>query len=198
MEGPQKDLKRCSWTGDEPLLIEYHDTEWGIPVHDDRALFEMLCLESAQAGLSWLTVLRRRDEYRRAYQGFDPQKVAAFGPDQIDALVSNTGLIRNRAKIMASIGNAQAFLSIQEEVGSFDQFVWRFVDGKPIQNAWRSLADLPAHTERSGAMSAELRHRGFKFVGPTICYAFMQAIGMVNDHLVRCFRYSIIRGTSPV
>jgi DNA-3-methyladenine glycosylase I len=165
-------------------------------LHDDRRLFEFLILEGAQAGLSWITILRKRTAYRRAFARFDPQRVAGFGAKDVRRLLADAGIVRNRLKIESAIDNARAFLTAQEEHGSFDAFVWRFVDGKPIQNRWRSLADVPAQTPQAHAMSRELKKRGFRFVGPTICYAFMQAVGMVNDHVVPCFRHSQVRGTA--
>jgi len=180
---------RCEWCGDDPLYIEYHDTEWGVPLHDDRALFEFIVLEGAQAGLSWLTVLRKRENYRKAFDNFDPEKVARYDERKIQQLLSDEGIIRNKLKIRSAVKNAQAFLKIQEEFGSFDAYIWQFVDGKPIQNSWKSLNEMPAQTPESEAMSKDLRKRGFNFVGPTICYAHMQATGMVNDHIVDCFRY---------
>ena len=180
---------RCDWAGSDPLYVGYHDTEWGVPLHDDRALFEFLVLEGAQAGLSWLTILRKRENYRRAFARFDPEQVARFDRRRIQRLLADPGIIRNRQKIEAAIGNARAFLALQEEFGSFDAYIWAYVDGKPVQNRWRRLADLPAKTPLSEAMSKDLARRGFRFVGPTICYAHMQATGMVNDHLVGCFRH---------
>jgi DNA-3-methyladenine glycosylase I len=183
-----KTLIRCPWAGNE-LAIEYHDREWGVPLHDDRMLFEFLILEGAQAGLSWDTILRKRDNYRAAYQRFDPRKVAKFGAPEVAALLGNEGIVRNRLKIDASITNAKAFLQIQKEFGSFDSYVWNFVGGKPRRNTWRDHRQVPASTGESDALSKDLRKRDFRFVGTTICYAFMQAVGMVNDHLVDCFRY---------
>jgi DNA-3-methyladenine glycosylase I len=185
---------RCEWAGSDPLYVAYHDLEWGVPVHDDRLLFEFLILEGAQAGLSWSTILRKRQNYQGAFDHFDPARVAEYGPDKVQELLSNPGIIRNRLKIEASIKNARACLQVQEQYGSLDAYIWGFVDGKPIQNAWRSLREIPANTPVSDAMSKDLRSRGFKFVGTTICYAFMQAIGMVNDHVVDCFRYPQLRG----
>lgn len=181
--------KRCDWAGSEPLYLAYHDQEWGVPVHDDRHLFEMLILEGAQAGLSWSTILKKREGYRLAFENFEPEKVAAFNEDAIEALLVNPGIVRNRAKVAAAIQNAQAVLRVQAEFGSFDAYIWQFVGGQPKQNGWRSLAEIPAQTPESVAMSKDLRQRGFNFVGPTICYAFMQAVGLVNDHIVDCFRY---------
>ncbi|MBA2564175.1 MAG: DNA-3-methyladenine glycosylase I [Gemmatimonadetes bacterium] len=184
--------KRCPWCGTDPLYVAYHDTEWGVPLHDERRLFEMLILEGAQAGLSWITVLRKREAYRLAFDGFDPRAVARYGSRRLEALLRNPGIIRNRQKIQAAITNARAFLDVQEEFGSFDAYVWRFVDGKPRQNAWRTPSQLPAVTAQAQVLSDDLRSRGFTFVGPTICYAHMQATGMVNDHLVDCFRYPAV------
>ncbi len=183
---------RCPWAKDEEN-IAYHDTEWGVPVHDDRLLFEFLILEGAQAGLSWATILKKRENYRRAFDGFNPAAVARYDRRKQERLLADEGIVRNRLKIAAAIDNAKAFLAVQEEFGSFDRFIWGFVDGKPVQNAWRSLAEVPARTEQSDAMSKELKRRGFRFVGSTICYAFMQAVGMVNDHLVDCFRHEQLK-----
>jgi DNA-3-methyladenine glycosylase I len=180
---------RCAWASSDPLLIQYHDEEWGVPVHDDRTLFEFLVLEGAQAGLSWLTVLRKRENYRQAFDDFEVEKIANYGEEKIAALLENPGIIRNRLKVRSAVTNARAFLKVQEEFGSFDKYIWQFVDGEPIHNAWQELAQLPAKTEIAEVMSKDLIQRGFKFVGPTICYAHMQATGMVNDHLVHCFRY---------
>jgi DNA-3-methyladenine glycosylase I len=180
---------RCPWVdGTSPLYLAYHDEEWGVPVHDDRILFEFLTLEGAQAGLSWYTVLRKRENFRAAFDNFDPGKVARYGSEKVDALLQDPGIIRNRAKIEAAIGNARCFLAVQEEFGSFDAYLWRFVDGRPIVNEWRTLADYPATSRESDVLSGDLRGRGFRFVGSTICYAHMQAVGMVNDHVVDCFR----------
>lgn len=186
--------RRCSWAGDDALYRAYHDTEWGVPLHDDRALFEFLILEGAQAGLSWITILRKRDNYRAAFDGFDAARVARYDANQIESLLQNPGIVRNRLKVESAVVNAQKFLEVQQEFGSFDAFVWRFVDGKPIQNAWRSLAEVPASTPESDAMSKEMKRRGFKFVGSTICYAFMQATGMANDHTTDCFRHKELQG----
>ncbi|GAB4330894.1 MAG: DNA-3-methyladenine glycosylase I [Dehalococcoidia bacterium] len=183
-------LVRCGWAGDDPAMVAYHDQSWGIPRHDDRELFEFLTLEGAQAGLSWRTILARIDAYRAAFDGFDIERVAAYGEADIARLLADPGIIRNRAKVQAAIANARAALQLQREFGSLDAFLWQFVDGKPRRNAFRTLEELPAETEQSRAMSRALRERGFRFVGPTICYAFMQAVGMVNDHTVDCFRYS--------
>ncbi|MEQ8791468.1 MAG: DNA-3-methyladenine glycosylase I [Pirellulaceae bacterium] len=183
---------RCPWAqGDE--YIAYHDNEWGVPVHDDRVLFEYLILEGAQAGLSWTTILKKRENYRAAFDQFDPAKVAAYGKKKQASLLANAGIVRNRLKIESSITNAQGLLRVQQEFGSFDAFLWRFVDGAPRQNAWKSLSDVPAKTAESDALSKELKRRGFRFVGSTICYAFMQAVGIVNDHLVDCFRHAELR-----
>ena len=181
---------RCEWSTSDPLYITYHDQEWGVPVHDDRHLFEFLILEGAQAGLSWLTILRKRESYRQAFSGFDPEKVAVYDEHKVAELLNNPGIIRNRRKIESAISNARAFLAVQEEFGSFDRYIWQFVGGEPIQNAWTSLSQIPAKTPESETMSKDLIRRGFKFVGPTICYAHMQATGMVNDHIVDCFRYA--------
>jgi len=181
---------RCAWAGSDPLYLAYHDEEWGAPQHDDRRLFELLILEGAQAGLSWITILRKRENYRRAFAGFDPAAVAAFDEAAVQALLQDAGIVRNRRKIEAAIQNACAYLKVQQEYGSFDAYLWRFVGGRPIQNAWRSLAEIPVQTEEARALSKDLRARGFSFVGPTICYAFMQAVGMVNDHTVDCFRHA--------
>ena len=179
---------RCAWAT-TPLGIPYHDAEWGVPLHDDRLLFEFLILEGAQAGLSWELILQKRDAYRIAFDDFDPEIVAAYGDDKVAELLANPGIVRNRLKVAAAIGNARAFLDAQQEFGSFDAYVWDFVGGSTVTNAWQSLSDIPAKTPQSEAMSKELRRRGFRFVGPTICYAFMQATGMVNDHTTDCFRY---------
>jgi DNA-3-methyladenine glycosylase I len=181
-------MKRCDWVGSDPLYVEYHDTEWGVPLHDDRKLFEFLVLEGAQAGLSWITILRKRENYRAAFADFDPVKVARFNRRSIERLLGNPGIVRNRQKVQAAVANARAFLAVQEEFGSFDRYVWRFVDGAPIQGKWRTTRDVPAKTREAEVMSKDLVARGFKFVGPTICYAHMQATGMVNDHQRDCFR----------
>lgn len=184
--------KRCAWVGNDPLYIEYHDREWGVPVHDDRKWFEFLVLETAQAGLSWITVLRKRENYRKAFDSFDPRKVAEYDKKKVQELLSNKGIIRNRRKVEAAINNTRAFLRIQEEFGSFDSYIWQFVGGKPKVNAWKDISQIPAKTPESEALSRDLRRRGFVFIGPTICYAHMQATGMVNDHTVDCFRYKEI------
>ena len=180
---------RCPWAGSDPLYLRYHDEEWGVPVHDDRHFFEMLVLEGAQAGLAWITILRKREGYREAFDGFDPAAVARYDDRRVEALLANPAIVRNRLKVESAVGNARAFLRVQDEHGSFDRYVWRFVDGRPRQNRWRTMADVPAETAESRAMSRDLKRRGFRFVGPTICYAFMQATGLVNDHLVDCFRW---------
>jgi DNA-3-methyladenine glycosylase I len=172
-----------------PAMIAYHDTEWGVPQHDDRVLFEFLVLEGAQAGLSWSTILAKREAYRKAFSNFDPAKVARYKKDKLDRLMKDAGIVRNRLKIESAVRNAQAVVQVQKEFGSFDRYIWQFTGGKPIKNSLRSLKDIRAETEESHAMSKDLKRRGFNFVGPTVCYAFMQAVGMVNDHLVSCFRY---------
>lgn len=181
--------KRCIWTGADPLYAAYHDSEWGVPVHDDQRLFEFLILEGAQAGLSWITILRKRDNYRATFDQFDAEKIARYGAKKIEELLQNPGIVRNRLKIAAAITNAQAFLKVRDEFGSFDRYLWRFVDGSPIQNRWQRHKQIPATTPESDAMSKDLKKRGFKFVGSTICYAHMQACGMVNDHTIDCFRH---------
>ncbi len=185
-------MARCPWCGDDPLYVAYHDTEWGVPLRDDARLFEFLILEGAQAGLSWITILRKRENYRRAFAGFDAQRVARFGAADVARLMADAGIVRNRLKIAGAIANARAFLAVQEEFGSFADYQWRFVDGRPIRNAWRSLAEIPAATPVSDALSKDLKRRGFKFVGSTICYAHMQAVGLVNDHLVDCPRHRAV------
>jgi len=184
---------RCEWCGSDPLYVSYHDDEWGVPLHDDRALFELLILEGAQAGLSWLTILRKRASYRKAFSGFDPQKIAGYSERDIERLLADPGIVRNRLKIESTLRNARGVLAIQEEFGSFDAFLWRYVDGRPIQNVWRSLAEVPAKTALSDRISKDLKKRGFNFVGSTICYAFLQAVGMVNDHVVSCFRHDQVK-----
>jgi len=180
---------RCEWCGDDPLMIDYHDQEWGVPLHDDQRLFEFLILEGAQAGLSWITILRKREAYREAFANFDPALVARFDQAKQQELLQNPGIVRNRLKVASAVGNAQAFLKVQEEFDSFDAYIWQFVGGQPIQNARKRLAGLPAQTTESEAMSKDLKKRSFRFIGPTICYALMQAVGLVNDHVVDCFRY---------
>lgn len=185
---------RCPWPGDDPLYIRYHDEEWGVALHDDRRLFEALILDGAQAGLSWLTILKKRDRYRRAFDGFDAERIAAYGPDKIDALMADAGIVRNRRKIEAAVANARACLKVQEAFGTLDAYIWRFVGGRTVQNAWGKMAEVPTETAASRAMSRDLKQRGFAFVGPVICYALMQAAGMVNDHLVSCFRHAELGG----
>lgn len=184
------DKVRCSWAK-TPLNIEYHDREWGVPVHDDRVLFEFLILEGAQAGLSWETILRKREAYREAFSDFDPVKVARFTSQRMERLLANPGIVRNRLKIVSAVGNARAFLRVQKEFGSFDAYVWGLVGGSPRVNRWRSTKEVPARTPQSDALSRDLLQRGFKFVGSTICYAFMQAVGLVNDHTIDCYRYPV-------
>lgn len=181
-------MTRCAWAKGD-LYTAYHDQEWGVPVHNDRLLFEFLILEGAQAGLSWITILKKRENYRRAFNNFDPNKIARYDASKVQRLMGNAGIVRNKLKIKSSIENAKAFLDVQKEFGSFDRYIWRFVGGEPIRNRWKSLGEIPARTEVSDALSKDLLKRGFKFVGSTICYAFMQAVGMVNDHTMGCFRY---------
>jgi DNA-3-methyladenine glycosylase I len=181
---------RCAWVGSDALYQSYHDTEWGIPLHDDQRLFEFLILEGAQAGLSWITILRKRENYRAGFDSFDATRIAGYGADKIESLLQNAGIVRNRLKVEAAVANAQRFLEVQNEFGGFAAFIWQFVEGQPKQNAWRNIADVPANTPQSDAMSKELKRRGFKFIGTTICYAFMQATGMVNDHTTNCFRHA--------
>jgi DNA-3-methyladenine glycosylase I len=180
---------RCAWAGSDPLYIAYHDQEWGVPVHADRILFEFLILEGAQAGLSWSTILKKRDNYRQAFDHFDIQRVAGYGEEKVVELLADPGIVRNRLKVRAAISNAQAATQVQQQYGSLDAYLWGFVGGKPVQNAWQHLSEIPAQTETARKMSKELSRLGFRFIGPTICYAFMQAVGMVNDHVVSCFRY---------
>src|SRR6516164_198306 len=180
---------RCDWALSDPQELDYHDREWGVPVYDDRVLFEFLTLEGAQAGLSWSTILAKREAYRKAFSGFDAAKVARYKAEQIKRLMHDPGIVRNRLKIESAVRNARAFLEVQKEFGSFDGYIWQFVGGAPIKNSWRTGKQIPAETQESRAMSKDLKRRGFNFVGPTVCYAFMQAVGMVNDHLVSCFRY---------
>ncbi len=180
---------RCGWVNEDPLYIDYHDHEWGVPVHDDRHLFEMLNLEGAQAGLSWYTILKKREGYREAFDGFDPQLIVNYDDKKLNELLENSGIVRNRLKIASVVQNAKAFLKVQQEFGTFDSYIWGFVGGKPINNNWTDMSQVPATTEISDAMSKDLKKRGFKFVGSTICYAYMQAVGMVNDHNQTCFRY---------
>ena len=186
-------MKRCDWANRGELEQSYHDREWGVEIHDDRTLFEFLVLEGAQAGLSWSTILRKREAYRRAFDNFDARKISRYSEKTVSQLLANPEIIRNRLKINAAITNARAFLQVQKEFGSFDRYIWRFVNGKPIRNSWKKMADIPSSTPESEAMSKDLQKRGFKFVGTTICYAFMQAVGMVNDHVVSCFRYKELR-----
>ena len=192
---PQTDAQtRCTWCGTDPLYVAYHDTEWGAPVHDDRRLFEFLVLEGAQAGLSWITILRKRDAYRAAFDGFDPERVARYDARRVAKLLANPGIVRNRLKVASAVTNARAFLAVQDEFGSFAHYMWDFVDGRPKQNAWRRLKQIPARTPESDRLSKDLVRRGFRFVGSTICYAHMQAVGMVNDHVVDCFRHRALGG----
>ena len=189
--------RRCEWAGSDPVLLDYHDTEWGTPEHDDRKLFEFLILEGAQAGLSWLTILRKRENYRRAFDRFDPERVAKYDARKVRSLLTDDGIVRNRLKIRAAVKNATVVLTIQQEFGSFDTFIWRFVGGSPKTNRWTTLGQIPARTEDSDAMNRALRERGFGFVGSTICYAYMQAVGMVNDHVTQCFRHKAVGRSSP-
>lgn len=181
--------KRCAWVTKESIYIDYHDTEWGVPIHDDLKLFEFLILEGVQAGLSWITILKKRENYITAFDGFDPEKMVRYDRKKIESLLKNTGIVRNRLKIAAAVENAKAFVAVKNDFGSFDRYIWRFVEGKTIQNAWKNIHDVPAKTAISEKMSRDLKKRGFQFVGPTICYAYMQAVGMVNDHTTDCFRY---------
>ena len=185
--------QRCEWGTSSALYIAYHDSEWGVPVHDERTLFEFLILEGAQAGLSWSTILNKRQAYIQAFDNFEPTTVAGFDDAKVQALLANPGIVRNRLKIQAAIHNARSFLKVQDQFVSFDSYIWQFVDGKPIQNSWKGLQEIPATTKESDAMSKELKKRGFTFVGSTICYAFMQAVGMVNDHVVDCFRWREVK-----
>ncbi len=182
-------ISKCAWAGSDPLYQKYHDEEWGVPVHDDRKLFEMMILEGAQAGLSWITILRKRENYRKAFNNFDAKKIAKYDSKKVKKLLQNEGIVRNKLKIAAAIQNAKCFLEIQKEYDSFDKYIWQFVNGKQIINKWKSLKEIPAKSKESDAMSKDLKKRGFKFVGSTICYAFMQAVGMMNDHTVDCFKY---------
>ena len=185
--------QRCEWGNSSPLYIEYHDSEWGVPVHDERMLFEFLILEGAQAGLSWSTILNKRQAYIQAFDNFEPTKVASYNDAKVQALLANPAIVRNRLKIQAAIQNARSYLKVQDQYGSFDTYIWQFVDGKPVQNSWKSLQEIPATTKESDAMSKELKKQGFTFVGSTICYAFMQAVGMVNDHTIDCFRWQEVK-----
>jgi DNA-3-methyladenine glycosylase I len=203
MEGPSQmvqtvteaEMVRCPWAKTE-LYVQYHDTEWGVPVHDDRLLFEFLILEGAQAGLSWETILKKRPNYREAFDQFDPAIIARYGQRKRKSLLADAGIVRNRLKIEAAIQNAQAFLAVRDEIGTFDEYIWKFVGHQPKHNTWKSMKEVPARSPESDAMSKDLKQRGFKFVGSTICYAFMQAVGMVNDHLVACYRHAQLSGTA--
>ncbi|MCH2490137.1 MAG: DNA-3-methyladenine glycosylase I [Flavobacteriales bacterium] len=187
--------ERCPWCGDDPLYVNYHDTEWGVPVYDDATLFEFLLLETFQAGLSWITILRKRENFRKAFDDFDYQKIAAYNEPKIASLLQDPGIIRNKLKVRSAVSNAQAFIQIQKEFGSFSKYIWNFVDGKPIQNNYKKMEDVPANTPLSDAISMDLKKRGFKFVGSTVIYAHMQATGMVNDHLTSCFRHKEVIDT---
>ena len=189
-------VARCAWCGEDPLYVAYHDQEWGVPVFDDRTLFEFLVLEGAQAGLSWSTILKKREGYRAAFAAFDPNVVAGYDQNNIDSLLEDPGIVRNRLKVASAVTNARAFLAVQEERGSFAEYIWSFVDGQPIQNSWQKLAEIPATTPLAETISKDLKRRGFRFVGPTIVYAHMQATGMVNDHLVDCFRHAEVAAMS--
>jgi len=182
--------KRCSWAGTDPIYMKYHDTEWGVALHDDRKLFEFLILEGAQAGLSWITILKKRQNYLKAFDNFNPRKISRYDSRKISELLLNKGIIRNRLKIEAAVQNARSFLKLKKDFGTFDDYIWQFVGGKTRKNKWKTIAEIPAYTDESVAMSKDLKKRGFKFVGPTICYAFMQAVGLVNDHTIDCFRYA--------
>ncbi|MBI4536146.1 MAG: DNA-3-methyladenine glycosylase I [Ignavibacteriae bacterium] len=188
-----KEPSRCDWAGNDPLYIKYHDVEWGLPVHNDRKLFEMLLLEGAQAGLSWITILRKRENYRKAFDGFNPKKIAGYDSRKIRQLLANDGIVRNKLKVEGAVRNARAFLAVQKEFGTFDTYIWQFVEGRPKQNRWTRLKQIPPKTVESDAMSKDLKRRGFTFVGSTICYAFMQAVGMVNDHVVSCFLHNEVK-----
>jgi DNA-3-methyladenine glycosylase I len=188
------DRPRCPWGTGDPLNLAYHDTEWGVPIHDDRRLFELLNLEGAQAGLSWTTILRKRDDYRRAFDGWDVERIASYGPDDEARLLADPGIVRNRAKVRSVIGNSRAYLSMADAPGAFDRYLWSFAGGAPIVNAWTAMGTVPAETDASRTLSRDLKRRGFTFVGPTIVYAFMQSAGLVNDHLVSCFRYAELAG----
>jgi len=194
---PKPEMVRCAWVRDDSLCLSYHDTEWGVPQHDDRKLFELLVLEGAQAGLNWMTILRKREAYRRAFDQFDPAKVARYRDARVARLLANSGIVRNRLKVLAAVQNARALLEVRAEFGTFDSYIWQFTGHRPKVNAWRSTAAIPARTADSDAMSRDLKRRGFAFVGSTICYAFMQATGMVNDHVVSCFRYSQVTDAPP-
>ena len=190
--------RRCEWCGEDPLYVKYHDTEWGVPVYDDRTLFEFLLLEGAQAGLSWITILRKRENYRKAFAGFDAEKVAAFGEDEITRLLEDPGIVRNRLKVRSAVANARCFLEVRAEFGGFGKYLWGFVGGKPLTNAWRAMGDIPATTPVSDALGKDLKRRGFNFVGSTIMYAHMQATGMVNDHVTGCFRHEEIKALGEI
>ena len=192
-----KSIVRCAWVSADPVYVRYHDEEWGVPVRDDRELFEHLVLDGAQAGLSWLTILKKRENYRRAFARFDPQRIAAYDTRDVERLLADPGIVRNRLKIAAAIDNARAFLAVQRTEGSFAELLWSFTDGETVQNSWRNIRDVPARTPAAEAMSKALKARGFRFVGPTICYAFMQAVGMVNDHVVDCFRHQQLGANRP-
>ena len=194
IEEESLEKQRCKWAGTDPFYIEYHDNEWGIPLHDDRKLFELLILEGMQAGLSWITILKKRKNYQKAFDCFDYNKIAKYDSGKISQLLLNKGIVRNKLKIEAAVQNARAFLSVQKKFGSFDAYIWQFVGSRPIRNAWKTQEEIPSNTDESIDMSIDLKKRGFKFAGPTICYAFMQAGGMVNDHTVDCFRYHEIQG----
>lgn len=185
--------RRCQWAGSDPLYQAYHDEEWGVPVYDDRRLFEALVLDGAQAGLSWITILKKRENYRRAFDDFDAEKIACYDSAEIERLLADPGIVRNRLKVMSAVGNAKAFLAIRDKCGSFSDYLWQFVNGRPVDNAWPQASQVPTVTPQAEAMSRDLKRRGFSFVGPTICYAFMQAVGMVNDHTLDCFRHREIR-----
>ncbi|MFA6102472.1 MAG: DNA-3-methyladenine glycosylase I [Victivallaceae bacterium] len=185
---------RCEWAGTDQLYVDYHDNEWGMPVHDDRKLFEFLLLESAQAGLSWIIILRKRENYRKAFDGFDPEKIALYDAEKVEELLRNPGIIRNRKKIESAINNARCFLEVRKEFGSFDKYIWSFTGGRPLVNAWQEMAELPATSPESDKLCKDLKKRGFKFLGSTTCYSHMQATGMVNDHITCCFRYKQVQG----
>ena len=190
-----KNIKtRCEWAGTDQLYVDYHDNEWGMPVHDDRKLFEFLLLESAQAGLSWIIILRKRENYRKAFDGFDPEKIALYDAEKVEELLRNPGIIRNRKKIESAINNARRFLEVRKEFGSFDKYIWSFTGGRPLVNAWQEMAELPATSPESDKLCKDLKKRGFKFLGSTTCYSHMQATGMVNDHITCCFRYKQVQG----
>lgn len=186
-------MKRCEWANSNPLETQHHDDEWGVPVYDDRMLFEMLILESAQSGLSWATILQKRSGYLKAFDNFEAKKIAKYSPKRVESLLSDAGIVRHKLKINATIENAKKFIEIQSEYGSFSEYIWSFVDGKPINNKWKEMSEVPSSTPESEKMSKDLKKKGFKFVGPTTCYAFMQAVGMVNDHTVSCFRYKVVK-----